>query len=426
MNADSLDRPRHVVFASRHCLIDYSSGAAIATNDCLQLLARSGFRCQAFCAGAVDFQEEVCLERMLARLQIPFETLRETAGGRPVELIRTRCGAVPVTVFRNPSSRRGPGRDEAPAFLAALEAFLERSRPDVVLTYGGGPLSEAIVALAQQHRAALVFALKNLAYRHARTFQNVDCVFVPSAYARDYYRARLGLKCAVLPNAIDPLRVQAAVRRPQYLTFVNPQPAKGLFVFARIAEQIARRRPDIPMLVVDSRGGHKGLANTGVDLRAANNLFGMPNTPDPRMFYAVTKVILVPSLVAEAFGNVAAEAMLNGIPVLASTRGALPETVGQGGILLDIPPQYTPRSTVAPTAGEVEPWVDTVLRLWDDDAFYRAQAGKARHESQRWQLERIGPVVVHFFRNVRPRSAHSTQDASRRESPPRIDTDPQG
>ena len=40
---------------------------------------------------------------------------------------------------------------------------------------------------------------------------------------------------------------------PHYLTFVNPHPVKGLFVFARIAEQIARRRPEIPILVVDLR-----------------------------------------------------------------------------------------------------------------------------------------------------------------------------
>ena len=38
---------------------------------------------------------------------------------------------------------------------------------------------------------------------------------------------------------------------PQYLTFVNPHPVKGLYVFSRIAEQIARRRPEIPILVVD-------------------------------------------------------------------------------------------------------------------------------------------------------------------------------
>lgn len=90
--------------------------------------------------------------------------------------------------------------------------------------------------------------------------------------------------------------------------------------------------------VSEGRGRGKSLEQTGLDLSWAQNLFGMANTTDPRKFYAVTKALLMPSLWNESFGLVAAEAMLNGTPVLASNRGALPETVGEGGLLLDIPP----------------------------------------------------------------------------------------
>ena len=38
----------------------------------------------------------------------------------------------------------------------------------------------------------------------------------------------------------------------------------------------------------------------------------------------------------ESFCRVAAEAMANGIPVIVSSRGALPEVVGDAGIILDI------------------------------------------------------------------------------------------
>ncbi len=52
----------------------------------------------------------------------------------------------------------------------------------------------------------------------------------------------------------------------------------------------------------------------------------MPFSPDPADFYpavfANTKMLLMPSLWFESFGLVAVEAMLNGIPVLASDRGA--------------------------------------------------------------------------------------------------------
>ncbi len=69
--------------------------------------------------------------------------------------------------------------------------------------------------------------------------------------------------------------------------------------------------------------------------------------------------------------------MANGIPVLASNRGALPETVGDGGLIFDIPSRYTPNTRIVPTAEELEPWVETILRLWDDEAFYRQQSEKA-------------------------------------------------
>jgi glycosyltransferase involved in cell wall biosynthesis len=55
-----------------------------------------------------------------------------------------------------------------------------------------------------------------------------------------------------------------------------------------------------------------------------------------------------------------AEAMLNGIPVLASNRGALPDTVRAAGFVFDIPAKYTPATRDVPPAEEVEPWVETM------------------------------------------------------------------
>ena len=69
----------------------------------------------------------------------------------------------------------------------------------------------------------------------------------------------------------------------------------------------------------------------------------MPNTPDPRKFYAATKLLLMPSLMENA-GFVAMEAMTNGIPVLASNRGGLPETIGDAAPMIDIPARYTPET----------------------------------------------------------------------------------
>jgi glycosyltransferase involved in cell wall biosynthesis len=168
-------------------------------------------------------------------------------------------------------------------------------------------------------------------------------------------------------------RIQCEQVEGRYFTFVNPQPNKGVFWFVGLAAELGRRRPEIPLLVVEGRGGADWLARTGLDLSGLTNLRRMAHTPDPRAFYRVSRAVLMPSLWQESFGRVAAEALINGIPVLASSRGALPDTLGQAGFVFDIPALYTPTSRIVPSAAEVKPWLVQLERLWDDDAWYAAQ-----------------------------------------------------
>ena len=108
----------------------------------------------------------------------------------------------------------------------------------------------------------------------------------------------------------------------------------------------------------------------------------------------------MPSLWNESFGRVAAEAMLNGIPVLASNRGALPETIGDAGYLFDIPARYTPETRELPTPEEVEPWVETIIRLWDDPTEYDPRSQAARAHAQQWHPTRLAPIYRDFFSSV--------------------------
>ena len=131
------------------------------------------------------------------------------------------------------------------------------------------------------------------------------------------------------------------------------------------------------------------------------NVVTMPFAPDPRDFYptvyAVTKLLLMPSLWNESFGLVAAEAMLNGIPVLASNRGAWPETIGNAGFLFYIPAKYTPDTRDVPTAEDVEPRVETIVRLWDDAAAYERWSQAARERARHWHPDRLAPIYREFF-----------------------------
>ena len=53
-----------------------------------------------------------------------------------------------------------------------------------------------------------------------------------------------------------------------------------------------------------------------------------------------------------------------------------------------------------PNALEVEPWVETIIRLWDDQALYQEQSGLVRQEALRWHPDRIRPLHAEFFASV--------------------------
>ena len=93
--------------------------------------------------------------------------------------------------------------------------------------------------MPRRRGVAVVFHLHNFADDDARIFADADRVLVPTEYAW-----RLGLDCAALELPLRRDRVVAATPEPRHLTFVNPAPAKGLTVFARIALELLRRRPE--------------------------------------------------------------------------------------------------------------------------------------------------------------------------------------
>jgi glycosyltransferase involved in cell wall biosynthesis len=394
-----------ILFASVHSILDFSNGASVATMDVLQGLTARGFECQAFCTAKLDLQTEVSFEKMIGDLHEPFEVRPSVCGTDQAPILYTRRGRVPITFIRQSSTRHvTQSREEVQTVLRFFAKFLDVFRPDVLFTYGGDPITQGMIAVARHRRIPVVFAIHNFGYTDIRHFSNVDYCFVPSEFARAHYRDKLGLDCRVLPNPVDWERVRVDDREPRYLTFVNPALYKGAYPFVRIAQELGRRRPDIPLLVVESRATKQTLGECGLRPSDHPNIQIMPVTTDPRWFWRLTKILLMPSLWWESQGLVAVEAMINGIPVVASDRGALPETLGDGGIALSLPDRLTPTSQILPTAEEVEPWVGAIIRLWDDPAWYREQSNRGKNEAERWHPDRLRPLYAEFFGAVCGRS----------------------
>lgn len=400
-----------ILFCTRSFYLDDSNGAAVAHRALAAALAQWGFAVEALCGSTIDAGERPDPADRFAALGVPFEAFGGDAwavgpGGidatDPARL-RAIVDGVPLTALRRPLRRPAqPDPFEAAEFLRLFEATRRRFQPDVLITYGGDPLTREVLARARRAGIATVFALHNFLYTDRSPFAHVDAVIVPSRFAADHYRRTLGLGCTVLPNLFDPGRARAVPRTPKFATFVNPAPEKGVYAFARIADELGRRRPDIPLLVVESRGSEATLLACGIDLRPHSNVFLMSQTSDPRDFWSVTRICLLPSLWWENQPLVAIEAMANGVPVVGSDRGGIPETLGGAGIVLPLPDRLTPATRVPPTAEEVAPWVEAVVRLWDDAAFADDHSRRALAESRRWTPDVLKPQYVRFFADLRP------------------------
>ncbi len=383
--------PRRVLHYSRFFYFDDSNGAAIANRSLMGSLAGHGLIVEAISGAISDGGSTVDLVG-------PCSMLTNSS-------IRLESQGVAVTIPPGGlRSYREPDEAERVQVLRLLDDCFDCYKPEILVTYGGDPLTAEVSSRARHRGIATVFTLHNFAYRHPPVFANVDIVLVPSSFAAGFYHETLGIDSNILPYSVDNRRIFVERHERKYFTFVNPSLEKGVYAFARIADELGERRPDIPVLVVESRGTEATVAACGLELRDHGTVHFMAHTADPRDFWSVTKVCLMPSLWWENQPLVAIEAMVNGIPVIGSDRGGIPETLGGAGIVLPLPDRITQATRMLPTAEEVEPWVEAVIRLWDDAEFYEEHRRRALAEARRWDPEVLEPKYVEFFRDLKPRT----------------------
>jgi len=97
----------------------------------------------------------------------------------------------------------------------------------------------------------------------------------------------------------------------------------------QVVEQVARRLPERQFVVA----GH-GVRTDGRGL--PENVMLLGHIADMQPFYAQIDLLLVPSMVEEAFGRVVIEAAAAGIPSVANCIGGLPEALGDSGALVEV------------------------------------------------------------------------------------------
>jgi glycosyltransferase involved in cell wall biosynthesis len=122
---------------------------------------------------------------------------------------------------------------------------------------------------------------------------------------------------------------------------------------------------------------------------------GYVDPPRRRALYEAARLLVQPSL-NEGFGLTVLEAMTLGVPVAASNRGALPEVLGDAGLLFD------PEDPVNIGA--------ELLRMIDDDGFAGACAAKGVVRAREFSWERTAHKVYEAYE----RAIEASKERARR------------
>ena len=175
-----------------------------------------------------------------------------------------------------------------------------------------------------------------LAPRHAA---RADLVVVNSEYTRGQVIERLGIVaervtvCYPGAPALEPRSVPAADGPIVHLGTIEPR--KNIKALIRAYVQLAQSRRAVPPLVFAGRATEPVSQLRPVGLAAGRiDFLGYVDAETKAQLFRDASMLVIPSH-DEGFGMPALEAMTVGLPVVAARRGALPEVLGDAGLLCD-------------------------------------------------------------------------------------------
>lgn len=389
-----------LLFLSESCLFDQSSGAAHSARAMLHALAAAGWDVQAATLNLCDGNREYPLTDQLPNL----------AGAAVGQAISVDDGPVLHEIMLAQSTQIAKLRPwDFRAFHQMALARLRAFRPDIVLTYCSAA-SYPLLANAQRLGAQTVFYVANPGVIKAADLQlsYVDHVIAPSQWLADLCAAKLYLPTHVVGDIVQsgftgqhnatPQRI--AARADRYVTMVNPAASKGGLFFINIAAQMATLAPQVKFRAIESRWMRQNWADLGVSAADLDRIDWHPHSTDMAAIYADAALLLAPSLADEASGRVIFEAMLSGLPVLAMRNGGIPEQVGEGGILFDLPADLAQNHLAPPDKADLIRWAQFIKVLMENDALYAQAVTLALREGPRIAPQARAASAVQTFQGI--------------------------
>ncbi|HSM70979.1 MAG TPA: glycosyltransferase family 1 protein [Anaerolineales bacterium] len=168
--------------------------------------------------------------------------------------------------------------------------------------------------------------------------KRAQVIFTPSHHVKQKMINRFNASnVIVIPNGVDTVRfhpdaIQNTYELPEkFILFVGTlQPRKNFQILLSAWDKIKDKFKDHWLIVVGDIG--RVFAKTSFVTTECVRFLGYVREKDLPGIYAKARAFILPSF-DEGFGLPALEAMACGIPVIVSDGGALPETVGDAGLI---------------------------------------------------------------------------------------------
>ena len=208
---------------------------------------------------------------------------------------------------------------------------------------------------------------------YAELVKAARAIIVVSNFIKRYIHDHAGLEAHLLPMPVygaGPFPDLSGFDRG-FVTMINPCELKGVSIFIGLAREF----PDIEFAAVPTWGADQDLIDRLQSLPTVRILKPTDNIED---ILRQTRILLAPSLWPETFGLVVPEAMLRGIPVLASDVGGLPEAkLGVDYVLPVRPGEFRKEGFVAPPQ-DLSPWSQALGKLLSDEGAYERCSQQSR------------------------------------------------
>jgi glycosyltransferase involved in cell wall biosynthesis len=230
-----------------------------------------------------------------------------------------------------------------------------------------------------------------------------------------YIKEHLGRDAEVVhpPMYGDPPYPQFGSFPGGWILMINPSVVKGIRIFLALADRF-------PQLSFAGLAGWATTAKDREEMAKRSNVTILEAVPKIDDVLKQSALLLMPSLWYEGFGLIAMEAMLRGLPVIASDSGGLQEAKSGTGFVIPVRPierfepvfDETHMPKPVEPAQDIEPWASALRILTTGRQAYDDEARRSRTAALDFVSRLRAPDFEDMLLRLRPDTSGSMSPAT--------------